>query len=418
MTRPWYRLRPVAQAASTGASAEIDLYNTLGAGGVTAHDFRRDLRALGQVAALTVHINSDGGDVFQALAVYDTLLQHPAQVTARIGGLAASGAGLVAMAADRVEISRVGVLMLHNPYFEWSAGEAADLRRDAELLDKLKGLCLACYRRHTKLADADVSALMDAETWLTADEAVAHGFAASVVDAKPVAARLDLSRFHRVPTAARRLAAAPPSTDPEEPPMPDDPPTPDRTTPTPPPADPPATDDPPTSPPSDPPPDAPSLAAARSAAQREAAALRREADAFRRERAGLAAERARARVTADLEALGARVTPALRRSGLAAALLAVHQSDLTVTVPAPVAADGSTSTQEVIAYDALLAALRTLPDHAALLAGPLADPTADGTAPAARDRRTDAERAADRRRGIADDEALALQAKYPTAFAN
>jgi ATP-dependent protease ClpP protease subunit len=173
--------------------ADILLFDEIGQGmfgGVTASDFAKQLSALGKVEDINVRINSPGGDVFDGLAIYNSLKAHPAPVNVRIDGLAASIASVIAMAGDTVEIAETALFMAHNP---WSAviGEANDLRKMADTLDLIKGQLQIAYARSGKTAD-ELSAIMDAETWLTGAEAVSAGFCDSLCTS---AKRLRLSEL-------------------------------------------------------------------------------------------------------------------------------------------------------------------------------------------------------------------------------
>lgn len=196
---------------STGpASAEILMYGDLGAmfKGMTAKDFAERVRGLGKVQEINLRINSEGGAVFDAVAIYNTLTRHAARVLVDIDGVAASSASLVAMAGDKIRIAEDALLMIHDP---WSplGGTAADMRRTADTLDKLESTVRSIYAKRTGLSDDEVDVMMANETWMTADEAVGHRFADEVTRALKVAARVDPERYKHVP---RRLLPAKEST--------------------------------------------------------------------------------------------------------------------------------------------------------------------------------------------------------------
>ena len=118
----------------------VRIYDDIGpdwAGGVSANSFAKDLAALGKVDALNVRINSEGGDVFDANAIYNELERHPATVTVDIDGMALSAASVIAMAGNRIRMAENAVLMIHNP---WTvrACDAQDFRDTAGILDKVK----------------------------------------------------------------------------------------------------------------------------------------------------------------------------------------------------------------------------------------------------------------------------------------
>lgn len=125
---------------------------------------------------IDVFINSPGGEVFEANAIYQTLKDHKAPVNIFIRGLASSAAGIIAMAGDNIQIAEGGFLMVHN---SWSAtmGNAAALRRQAALLDKIDDSMAGILARRSNNDPKQVAKWMDAETWFTAEESVKYGFA-------------------------------------------------------------------------------------------------------------------------------------------------------------------------------------------------------------------------------------------------
>jgi ATP-dependent Clp protease protease subunit len=188
----WYEFR--AQASG----AEIVIYDEIGAFGVPAKAFLDELKALGPVADLTVRINSPGGSVFDGVAIYNALKRHNARVTVWIDGIAASIASVIAMAGDEVVMPENAMLMLHDPS-ALVLGTASDMRGMAEALDKMKAGMVAAYRDKSGRDDAGIEALMAAETWLSAGEAVDLGLADRVEQPVRMAAHFDLSRFRNTP---------------------------------------------------------------------------------------------------------------------------------------------------------------------------------------------------------------------------
>lgn len=183
MTRKsWFTITNAADAPA----AEISIHDEIGAWGVSAKDFLAELKNVPASRPLTLSLHSPGGEVFDGLAIYHALKAR-GNVNVRIEGLAASMASVIAMAGKRIEMPRNAYLMIHNPS-GFAMGDAADMRQLADLLDKLKGSLIAAYRDRTKKSDEDLMAMMDAETWLTGEEAVAQGFADEVTDAVALSA--------------------------------------------------------------------------------------------------------------------------------------------------------------------------------------------------------------------------------------
>jgi ATP-dependent Clp protease, protease subunit len=223
----WFDFRAQARGA------EIVIYDEIGAFGIPAKAFLDELKALGPVAELTVRINSPGGSVFDGVAIYNALKRHDAAITVWVDGIAASIASMIAMAGDEVVMPENAMLMLHDPS-GLVMGTASDMRAMAEALDRMKAGMVAAYRDKSGRADAEIEGLMQAETWLSADEAVALGLADQVEEPVRMAAQFDLSRFRNTPP---QLAAALTSSTPAEDDMSD----PKRTSPRKPDPDPPAT---------------------------------------------------------------------------------------------------------------------------------------------------------------------------------
>lgn len=169
--------------------------------GVGAAQFVKDLAA---ITAGTIHlrINSPGGDVFDGRAMAVALREHKAKVIAHIDGLAASAASYVALAADEVVIAQGAMYMIHRAStFLW--GNAEDIRKVADVLEKIDDSLVAEYVRETGQDESQVRDWVDAETWFTAEEAVEYGFADRVAEADaPVENAWDLSVFARGPSPA------------------------------------------------------------------------------------------------------------------------------------------------------------------------------------------------------------------------
>jgi ATP-dependent protease ClpP protease subunit len=193
----WFDFR--AQARGT----EIVIYDEIGTFGIPAKAFLDELKALGSVPELTVRINSPGGSVFDGVAIYNALKRHDAAITVWIDGIAASIASMIAMAGDEVVMPENAMLVLHDPS-GLVAGTAEDMRATADALDKMATAMVAAYRDKSGAGDAEIEALMAAETWLSADEAVELGLADRVEAPVRMAAHFDLSRFRNPP---RQLAA-------------------------------------------------------------------------------------------------------------------------------------------------------------------------------------------------------------------
>ena len=165
----------------------------------------------GQPVAL--HINSPGGDVFEARAMVAAVRAHGAPVTTYIDGLAASAATYLALAGDTVHITDGGLFMVHNSWtLAW--GNKHEMRTTADLLDKIDGTIASDYARKTKASAEQIAAWMDAETWFTAAEAKAAGFVDQVDGAAEpdAAARWNLSAYANAPKPAPKPEPKPDDT--------------------------------------------------------------------------------------------------------------------------------------------------------------------------------------------------------------
>lgn len=189
--RTWWEIRNAA-----GDTAEVFIYDQIGedwwtGNGVTAKAF---IDELGQITApnIDLHLNSPGGSVFDGQAIYNALVRHPARITTYIDGLAASIASVIALAGERVVMAQNALFMIHNPMSTVS-GYASDMRKMADVLDKIKSSILGVYENRTNLTNEELAAAMDGETWYTAEEAANAGFVTDIAAAQPIAAKFDLS---------------------------------------------------------------------------------------------------------------------------------------------------------------------------------------------------------------------------------
>lgn len=179
---------------------------------VTPKQFKEDLDKLSDIETLNVYINSPGGDVFAGQTIYSMLKRHKAQVNVYIDGLAASIASLIAMAGDKVIMPANAMMMIHNPW-TFAMGNANDFRKLADDLDKIRESMIVAYQGKSGLEKDEIISIMDAETWLTAEECKEKGLADEIEEAKKVAACVDekyFSRYRNVPKNLKELPEEPP----------------------------------------------------------------------------------------------------------------------------------------------------------------------------------------------------------------
>lgn len=188
--------------------AEVYVYGVIGGDwfgdGATAQKFADDLKKVGAVEDIDLHIDSEGGSVKDAQAMYTLLVAHPAKITVHIDGWACSAASFLAMAGSEIRIGEGGMFMIHNARM-MAYGEAEDLERGAALLRTTNQTILDKYVARTGLDAKKVKDWMDEETWFTGREAVNAGFCDKVVENLKIAASTtrDVSKFKNMPADLR-----------------------------------------------------------------------------------------------------------------------------------------------------------------------------------------------------------------------
>jgi len=188
----WYTIR------ARDEGVELLIYDEIGAYGVSSKSFLVELGALDTKAPLNLRLNSPGGSVFDAVAIYNALMRHEGPVTVTIDGIAASAASYIAMAGDTVVMPENTFLMIHDPS-GMVMGNAGDMRSMAEALDKIAGSLVRGYSAKSGRPDEGIAALMAAETWLDAADALELGLADKVIEPVRIAASFDITRFRNAP---------------------------------------------------------------------------------------------------------------------------------------------------------------------------------------------------------------------------
>ena len=224
----WYSLQASGEAEAR--SIEVYVYGEIGTWGITANQFVRDLAALDDgVSPIVVAFNSIGGDLFDGLAIHNALSRLGERCTGRVDALAASAASVAVCGAHKVVIASNAILMIHNPY-TYASGDAENLRKVAAALDQATEVIIAAYKsKAPNIDEVELRRLVNAETWLTASEAVALGLADEVGEGVTVKACLGqgsaLQRFQHAPQALLAQLEEPPEPTPETiPPEPEKPP--------------------------------------------------------------------------------------------------------------------------------------------------------------------------------------------------
>jgi ATP-dependent Clp protease protease subunit len=181
----WYEIKNKAE------KAEIWIYEMIGEDfwtgtGVTAKNFQKDLSEI-KASQIDLHINSPGGAVQDGITIYNLLKQHPANITTYIDGWAASIASIIALAANKVIMAANGLFMIHNPQ-GMVIGTSKTMRDLADILDKIAGTMITTYVAKSKKPEGQIKDMLEAETWMTADEAKDFGFVDEIAEEMDMAA--------------------------------------------------------------------------------------------------------------------------------------------------------------------------------------------------------------------------------------
>lgn len=206
--RDWYEIRNEAD------DAEVYIYGYIGSDpwdedAVSAKEFIDAIRAY-DAKPLTVRINSGGGSVFDGIAIHTAIKNRKAPTNVYVDALAASAASIIAMAGDTITMAAGSFLMIHRAW-GMAVGNCQEMREMADTLDKLDNSLVTIYEARTGQEPAGIKAAMDAETWYTAGEAVALGYADSVAEEMAIAACVDedtIQQYVNAPAAIKADAAA------------------------------------------------------------------------------------------------------------------------------------------------------------------------------------------------------------------
>jgi ATP-dependent Clp protease, protease subunit len=201
-------------AAKQGDILVLHAYDAIGSDifgeGITAQGVAAKLDAAGSISRIQLRVNSPGGDPFEGVAITNLLKSKGVPIDVFVDGLAASAASLLAMAGDTISMGQGAMFMIHGAS-AFTFGNAEEMRKMADTLDQVSGTMADVYASRTKLPKNEVVALMDAETWMNAEEAVSKGFADRVVQdderGLAVAASFDLSGFRNSPPTLREASA-------------------------------------------------------------------------------------------------------------------------------------------------------------------------------------------------------------------
>ena len=212
--REWFR---ISNRTPQRDAVEIFIYDEIGRfgptdDGVTAANFVSMLAALPPaVKTIRVRVNSPGGDVFEGLTIANALraqrTEHGRKVDVQVDGLAASAATLITSAGQPVRIAANALMMVHRPHMV-TFGDAEAHRESVGALDRVQSAIIDTYRWVSTKSAEQLTAMVDATTWMTAAEAVANGFATEIGEASEVTARFDPRAIKALGAVPLRIAAA------------------------------------------------------------------------------------------------------------------------------------------------------------------------------------------------------------------
>lgn len=165
-------------------SASINIYGDITSwpwlnSDVSAYNLSKEIEGL-DVDQIDVCINSYGGEVSEGLAIYNSLKRHKASIKTVCDGFACSISSVIFMAGDERVMNNASLLMIHNAW-TYAAGNANDLRKEAEDLDKITSASVNAYMEYAAITQEELQTLLDNETWITPQEAMEYGFATSIV---------------------------------------------------------------------------------------------------------------------------------------------------------------------------------------------------------------------------------------------
>lgn len=184
----WTAQAAGVRALDTGDNV-ITMFDIVGedywsGGGVTAKKVAAQLRAIGD-RPVEVQINSPGGDMFEGIAIYNVLREHPQDITVKIMGMAASAASIIAMAGDRIEIGAASFIMIHNCWV-LAIGNRHDMRATADWLEPFDQAMVDLYAQRTGQDAKQVAKWMDAETFMSGSQAIERKFADALLPADAI----------------------------------------------------------------------------------------------------------------------------------------------------------------------------------------------------------------------------------------
>ncbi|HEY1028395.1 MAG TPA: head maturation protease, ClpP-related [Pseudomonas sp.] len=224
----WYSIQAAGEEG--GKPIEVYIYGEIGFWGVTSGDFIRDLKEIDDgVSDVLVHFDTVGGDLFDGIAIHNTLRALGERCIGQIDGACFSAGSVAVCGAHKVRMADNAMFMIHNPW-TFMAGDSDELRKMADMMDKaFEGIVASYQHRALNIDDGELRRMINDTTWLTASEAMTHGFVDEVFgEVAPLvnnaALGKILNRYRNVPEAALRLVGEveqPPAPEPDPAPEPE-----------------------------------------------------------------------------------------------------------------------------------------------------------------------------------------------------
>lgn len=173
------------QLIQSGTSADLYIYGDITSypwyeDDVSSYNLSKELEAL-EVEKINCYINSYGGEVAEGLAIHNQLKRHSAKVTTICDGFACSAASVIFMAGDERVMNSASLLMIHNAW-SYATGNSEELRKQADDLEVITQASINAYMQSVNITESELKVLMDAESWILPADALAMGFATSIVD--------------------------------------------------------------------------------------------------------------------------------------------------------------------------------------------------------------------------------------------
>lgn len=173
--------------ATENGEANINIYGDITSwewleSDVSSYTLSKELDSLGDgINTINVYINSYGGEVAEGLAIYNALKRHKAKVKTYCDGFAASIASVIFMAGDERIMSNASLLFIHNAW-TYTGGNANELRKTADDLETMTQASINAYMNHVNITEEELKEMLDAETWITPQDALTMGFATSIIN--------------------------------------------------------------------------------------------------------------------------------------------------------------------------------------------------------------------------------------------